>query len=586
MGAGGMGWKGWALVAVGFAVTAPAPAVLAGDLRGPRLAAASNFGQGMSQGMLDAAIRLGVRDLRDALYWDRVEQGDGGFVYDRPTTTYPDALPPSGAQMSLTVNNGHPAYEDGATPLGDVAVKAFGRHAAHVAARFPAITGVEVGNEFNGQNFVTGPLLDQGLGARAKGYVALLRSVYEQTKAVRPDVRIIGGGVHSIPTGYIREMLALGAADWMDAIAVHPYSTPIDQLARQIAVLRDVPGLADMPVEITEFGSKSAGAAANDFVRGYCQMALSGVTRLAWYPLNDRGDGYVPLIAPDLGVTSAGQAYGFVLTQLEGRVVRDASPDDFTYACLFQDRILVIWGMARDVSVARDRVEVRSATGQVLDGARFRLSETAPLILMARDGALRDGDYALAAQTVLADSFHQFAYPADARGSDPSTPAPVSTPTPGPARAMPAAQGFERGYRVDGEVSALITMPGQGGPGRPWTPWLGIPGDPGVRVLSDTLVTGGNDPRGEIVHTYMAPQDMRVAINARFAPAERSLDGITVTIRRNDTALIQVPVKHDFTYDKAGVHLRKGDVLEFGVSAGATTTGDVTAYRITLTQVP
>ena len=326
-----------ALLTLGTATTG-----VAQDLYGPRLGAASNFGQGRLPRLQAHALRLGVMDFRDAVYWDEVERKDGAFVFDTPETLYPDQLHAGGASMSLTVNNGHPAYDGGDTPTSAAAVDAFARHAAAVIRRFPAITAIEVGNEFNSANFVAGPLREAGLEARAKAYVALLRAVWTQAKAERPDIRIIGGGVHSIPTGYLSMLLDLGAAQFMDSLALHPYSTPIEQLSRQIAVMRQLPGLSDMPIEITEFGAQNQDDAAGIFLRSYCQMALSGVSRAVWYAVNRRGDGYLPLIERNHAETPAWQAFRFAQTEFEGKPVRDMAPDAFTYACLFDDRKLVI----------------------------------------------------------------------------------------------------------------------------------------------------------------------------------------------------------------------------------------------------
>jgi len=541
-----------------------ASGALALDLRGPRLGGASNFGQGYLPRLQKKAMSLGILDFRDAVYWDQVERDDGTFTFDTPETRYPDSLHTGGATMSLTVNNGHPAYGDWNTPTSADAVNAFARHAATVAARFPAITAIEVGNEFNSANFVTGPLKDAGLQARAKAYVALLKAVWTQSKATRPDLRIIGGGVHSIPTGYLSMLLDLGAAEYMDSLAIHPYSTPIEQLSRQISVLRQLPGLSEMPIEITEFGSQDEDAAAGVFMRSYCQMALSGVSRAVWYAVNRRGDGYVPLIEPDHAATGAWQAFRFAQTELAGKTVRDVAPDPFTYACLFDESKLVIWGMPRALSVISDRVAVFDATGTPLTKADLVLSESEPLVLISSDGFDFETDISLSSQDVVADSYHQFSFP----GAGPSD-APVS--------------GFRRFVRSGATEVDLITMPGQGRNGRPWTPWLGIPGNGDVRLLSKSLLPGGTASfPDEIVHSFTAPEDLRLDVSSVFTPAARSDDGIVATVRLNGDILVQRRGAGALALDLTGLSLAAGAKLEFGVAPGENSRGDVTDYRITL----
>ncbi|MGR3454406.1 hypothetical protein [Pseudooceanicola sp.] len=542
-----------------LALATPAQAL---ELRGPTLAAASNLGQGFQGNMLSAALKLPVRDFRDAVYWDLVEQGAGLYRFEIDRTTYPDLLEPAGARMSLTVNNGHPAYEGGHTPLGPAAVRAFGAHAAQTVLRFPAIDAVEVGNEFNSANFVSGPLREDTLQARAEAYAALLASVSEQVRAVRPGVRIIGGGVHSIPTGYLGRLTALGAAAHMDALALHPYSTPIEHLARQIAVMRRDPALAEMPVEITEFGSQDPAAAPGVLVRSYCQMALAGVSRAVWYALNRRGDGYVPLIGPDLGVTPAGQAYRVVQGRFAGVAVEDISPDPFTYACRFGGVGVILWGAERTLEVAPG-VRVLDPAGAAV-APPFRLSETEPLILTG-DGPLVPGeDFTLAPQRIVADSYHQFPYPK--AGADTST-----------------VDGFRAFAVSPNGRQALVTMPGQDRQGEPWTPYLGTPSDRSVRVLPESLLPGGSaDFPVEIVQEFTAPEAMRLDLTGWIDPAERSVDGVRVTLLRDGVEIEAWQVSDRLDLDRRGIALAAGERLAVSVGPGGTARGDVTLYRLTL----
>jgi hypothetical protein len=533
------------------------------DLRGPRLAAASNFGQGTLPKLQAFAMRLGIRDFRDAVYWDLVERDTARFTFDTPETLYPDRLHAGGATMSLTVNNGHRAYDDGNTPTSGAAIEGFARHAAAMLRRFPAITAIEVGNEFNSANFVSGPLREAGLEARAKAHVALLRAVWTQAKAERPDIRIIGGGVHSIPTGYLSMLLDLGAADYMDSLALHPYSTPIEQLSRQIAVMRRLPGLSDMPIEITEFGAQNEDAAAGVFLRSYCQMALSGVSRAVWYAVNRRGDGYVPLIERNHDLTPAWQAFHFAQTEFEGRPVRDAAPDAFTYACLFDERKLVIWGMPRALSISPN-LTAFDALGQVLTGTTLMLSETEPLVLIAPDRLDLTADISLGPQDVVADSYHQFGFSKPQDGA-----------------------GFRRFVRSGEAEADLIPMPGQAREGRPWTPWLGLASNGDVRLLSTSMLPGGTAARPDaIVHGFTAPEDMRVDLSSDFTASARSEDGVIVTLRLNGVVLAQESGLGTLVLNQNGLTLVKGATLDLSVEPGDTARGDVTDYRITLRRAP
>lgn len=531
---------------------------LAETATGPRLGAASNFGQGWQPEMLDAAEALGVRDLRDAVYWDLVEV-DGRRRFGTFQTRWPDLLAPRGMGTSLTVNNGHPDHDGGVTPHTPGAVAAFAGFAAALAAQFPAADAIEVGNEMNSAVFTSGPMREADLEGKARYYTALLRATHGAVKAERPAMRILGGAAHSIPLAWFGALSEAGAPAWMDAAVIHPYTTPPEQLRRQVALLRGVPGFGAMPLEVTEFGSEDAGTAAAHFVTNYCQMALSGVTRVVWYPLNPRGDGLVPLIGADLEVTAAGRAYRLIAERMEGRPVRDAAPDPFTYACRFGGRALVIWGAPRDVTLGGEGLRALDAAGAPVDAPR--VSREAPLVIVS-EGAevVLGGNVILGPQAVLADSFDQFAWPGQ----------------PG--------DGFERFARQGGEVLDWELRGGQQRGGVPWTPYLGSARDGLLRMGADWILPA-RPAAGpiEVVHRWTAPAAGAVTVEARLAPAERSEDGVEATLTLNGQVLEARTVtgaavlRHDLT-------LAAGDRVELSVGPGATARGDVTAFRLTISR--
>ena len=536
--------------------------VAALDLRGPELGAASNFGQLWAPAMFKAAQALGLRNCRDAVYWDEVEQPGGTFTFATMSTTYPAMVAAAGQTMSLTVNNGHPAYDGGVTPYTPAAIAAFARDAAETVKRFPAITAVEVGNEINSANFVTGPLKAAPLDQRALGYLAILRAVHDAVKAVNPKVRILGGGVHSIPVGYLAPMFAAGAAGAMDALALHTYTTPAEQLVRQIAVFRRLPGAADLPLDVTEFGEPDPAKAPGLLLRNYCQMALAGVDRAVWYPLNPRGDGLAPLIDGAGQITATGRAFRQIGSLMERLPVADVAPDPFTYACRFGDRTLVIWGAARALHLTRPGLTATDPTGTALDPATLTLSETDPITVTGPAPLTLGTDVTLAPQTVIADSYDQFAYPG----------------VPGQP-----ADPFTRVALEGDTVLALETHGGQDRQGAPWTPYLGVPGTTFARLTADVLLPGTHaDKQVVIVHRFTAPADMTVTAESRLSPASHSEDGIRYDLTLNGAPLDGAVLTAPADRTTAPLHLKRGDVLAFAVGPNVTPTGDATDYRFTL----
>ncbi|MBI1220623.1 MAG: hypothetical protein GC186_18985 [Rhodobacteraceae bacterium] len=532
------------------------------DLRGPELGAASNFGQHWSAQIFAAAQALGVRNFRDAVYWDEVEQPGGRFAFTTMSTTYPALIAAADDTMSLTVNNGHPAYDGGVTPYTSAGIAAFARDAAETVKRFPAITAVEVGNEINSANFVTGPLKAAPLDQRALDYLAILRAVQDAVKAVNPRVRILGGGVHSIPVGYLAPMFAAGAASAMDALALHTYTTPAEQLVRQIAVFRPLPGAADLPLDVTEFGEPDPAKAPGLLLRNYCQMALAGVGRAVWYPLNPRGDGLTPLIDAAGKATATGRGFQQIAGLMERQPVANAAPDPFTYACLFGTRTLVIWGAPRALHLTRADLRATDPAGAALDPASLTLSETDPITITGSGPLALGTDVTLAPQMVIADSYDQFAYP-----GIPDQP----------------ADPFTRVAVEGDQVLPLETHGGQDRQGAPWTPYLGVPGTTFARLTADVLLPGTHaDRQVVIVHRFTAPADMTVIAESRLAPASHSEDGIRFDLTLNGAPLDGAVLTTPGDRTTPPLHLKAGDVLAFAVGPNISPTGDATDYRFTL----
>ncbi len=511
---------------------------------GPALGAASNFGQGLREDILAGARALGVMDFRDAVYWSLVETG-GRARFDDPRATWPDRVAAWGATATLTVNNGHPDYDGGATPTSPQAVAGFARHAARLALRFPNVTGIEVGNEFNSENFVTGPLKGGSLEARIAAGTALLTATRDAVQAVRPEVRVTGVGVHSIPDGWLARQLAQGGVT--DALVIHPYDTPVDHLARQIGVLRRAPGAATLPVEITEFGTQDAAAAPDLLLKGHCEGARAGVSRLVWYPLHPRGDGYLGLLDDKGSPTPVGLTYAWAQKHLAGQPVAPLAPDPFTRGCLYGDHTALLWGAARPVTVP----EGARATDAFGRAAAPRLDPDRVLVVTGR--GLTPEVLGFGPQPLVADSFWGF-------------------DTPG---------GFVPVARRGDRETELTRRPGQGRGGVPWTPYLGLADDPGVRLTETVLLPGAGTA---VVHRMTLPGDgVALTLDLHLSPAARSSDGVRLTVRLGDAVLADAPVAPGARLDRTlTLPPAPGAVLEIAVAPGDSATGDVTGYRFTL----
>lgn len=521
------------------------------------LGAASNFSQGWNNRTFGAAIALPVTRFRDGIRWSEAERSPGAYTFDNPRTAYMARLDRQNARLTLTVNWGNPLYDGGKTPHSDRALAAFGRFVAQVVARYPAVDTIEVGNEFNGANFVSGPVKAAGLAERGRYHLAMVRSAAHAAKAVRADVKVLGGATHSLPAGYLWPLLDGGGARLFDGLAVHPYTTPIDQLAAQIGVLRRHPAARAMPIHVTEFGSRDPRRAGDDLVRAYAVMASLGVRELDWYPLNERGDGHVPLVRRDLSLTSAGKAFRFVQARLAHHAGQDLSPDAFTFVHAFGSRAWVVWGSPRSLTVDPRSVTAFDATGARLAPGTLALSEDRALVLIGTRPLKRGGIVSFGCNPLVADSFHQFGYPFARADGD----------------------GFERFARIAGRERRFHTLPGQQRRNVPWTPYRGLPGKPRLRLSADTMLPALDGKHDAIVHRYSAPKARTITLRARFAPSRQSADGIRVEAARNGATLFSQSGKSQIVIDRR-ITLRAGDRLSLAVSPNGSARGDLTDYRI------
>ena len=132
-------------------------------------------------------------------------------------------------------------FGSGTTPLTDRAQSDFAHYAASIAAQFPTLRAIIVGNEPNLNRFWLPQFNPDGSDAAAPAFESLLAKTYDAIKAVRPKLEVIGvalsprGGdnpnsirlTHS-PTTFIRDLGAAYRASGrttpiMDAIGFHPY---------------------------------------------------------------------------------------------------------------------------------------------------------------------------------------------------------------------------------------------------------------------------------------------------------------------------------------------------------------------------
>jgi len=529
-------------------------------LRAPVLSACSNFNQAWAPEKLAHSAPM-VRDYRDGMFWAQVETTLGEHVYDQPTTTYPTEIAAADKRLSVMIQSPNPLYDGGVTPYTPEGVEAFGHFAASIVRKYPNVHSIEVMNEFNAQNFISGPLkaMQPFSDERVAGYFELLKSVATKCRAVRRSVKILGGATHSLPTLYLWKLFDLGARAYMDALALHPYTTIPEAMVEQIKFMRRHPSIDSMPIEITEFGAADETRAARMFAKLYSQYSLSGASRVSWYQMHDRGDGFAPLYLANGTITAVGRAYKFAQDNLVGKNASPLNKGPGTYGTRFGLNIFSIWGEPRAISV-RNGAEAYDSRGEkITTDADMYFDEERLLYIVAPTTIAfgSAGNVVLAPAKTIADSRAHFRFPI--------------------AREYKAAGDvFERFFRdKNGLELPLPSHHGQSPGGGAWFPsrWnkdVGVKNETHIeeRIMIIQALC-------EVVHRYTAPKATQGSLVIKLIG--RPNVPMQVIVRKNDAVVAEgeAVVNYDNTLP---VNLALGDALE--VVVRAPTLRNVIDYRI------
>lgn len=544
------------------------------------LGAAAHFAQ---QGWpisstLQTASALRVRNIRDGVSWSDIERTAGEYDFSAPSVSYVDGVVQQGMPMTLVLAGGNPNYDQGHTPYSDAGREAFARWIVAVLDRFPSVSAIEIGNEYNAQNFVTGPVANADYGQRQVYYAKMLKAVHGAVKAKHPRVRILGGAALGIPVGYYKVLFDEGALNWMDELVIHPYTTEPEQFSRQLAQLKRAMGDKVRPIYATEFSRQldSRKATADYLVKMVSVMAEAGVAGADWYALLQQGPAdalwYKQVALSDLAgnLTEVGRGFQMMQTKVlsQGTPVR-VSIDDFTYAYQFGRNVIVLWGEPRSFSF-KGQAQFYDSTGQPVEQATT-IDQNSPIVIVSQEPIVIGCNLILDATALVADSFDQFDYENSASKSG-------------------NYAGRWAYYAFSVARSRLEPLSGLGGGEVPWSHWTPFVSDPWRRPLAiqpeslqpaDFSADSRFDPY-KVVLRYTAQQDQTVAIQTTWSVSDQSLDGMDLTVKLNDSNVATTLLSGVSRNRWSDVRLRSGDKLDFYIGQNITINGDMVNYRIKL----
>jgi len=303
---------------------------------------ATHFGQSWDLEMMPLVEQLGVKSIRDEMFWHAVEEEKGVYSFPALYDEIDQTARLHGIDPFIVLTYTNPHYDHDSTPYTDEGREGFANYGNAVMNQYSDMEWVEVYNEFN-----------IGFGDRGDGpadslpeyYYELLKKTYTTIKATRPEVIVVGASTANMPWDWMEELFSLGGLQYMDAISVHPYRYPAppESMEEDIIQLNNLMkeynnGVA-LPIWGTEIGwptqldsrGVSEKVQADYAVRSYVQALALGVDKLFWYDFmndgmdssyNEHNFGLVRHFTDPLGQYApkpAYAAYGIMTRQLLGK---------------------------------------------------------------------------------------------------------------------------------------------------------------------------------------------------------------------------------------------------------------------------
>ncbi len=502
----------------------------------------THFVQGWRLEFLDLVEDMGAQSLRDELSWPATEPRPGEFDFSTDRAAFlPLAIERDMAPLILFTDT-HPDYDDGQTPFSDDAQRAMARYIRAVLDHYqPGIARIEVGNEFNSDDFVSGPFAQD----RTRYLAAMLRAVHEEIADTHPQVEFLCTGTHSVALGFFRALFEQGILQYCDALSVHLYRDHPEsfeiELGRLTALMAELGTV--LPIHVTEFGKwfDDPDQAPGFMLKMVALMAEAGVAGAWWYALLDQP--WWPnmgLHDPDTGTDMpAADAFRLLQRQLLplGRPQRIGdSPLDHIYSFGAGGDAIVAWGAPANL-IVEGAQSYLDARGRPLPPVTELGHD--PVIILGRDLYVQ-----VERARDLVDTHYSFG----------------------------RAPWSYHAHRADGTQVALDYID--------WE-WSSSLGDPGLRplVISHDWIGGAMFDTGayHAIERFTAPVTGSYLVTGRwYHDTPPSGDGADVTVRTHDQVLGSGIVDAQaFHFGPAEVALNAGDTLDFAVGPHLAPGADV-----------
>lgn len=526
------------------------------------LGVATHFAQGWSVEIVEPAMNIGVDLVRDELPWPEIEMEPGVYMFSGSKAVYPDLLEIKDINLNLVFTQTNHLHDSGFTPYTPEGREAFAQFVSESLRRHQFVSTVEIGNEYNSQPFVSGPIKSAPYEERAGSYVDLLKAVDEVVSVEFPQVKVLGGAAHSIPIEFLLAQAEMGALDYLDGIAFHPYSSPPEKVGVHLDMLRTALAPATPSLHATEFGGDFAtfDEAARYLIKMTTALSAARVESAYWYSL--KAQQYLPmmeLLASDGSREPAAEAFDLIKNDLLslGDAVRLPSAAD-TYIYAYGTRAIVAWGQPRLFSVASD-IEWRDSQGRSIDPPT-RLDPDIPVIALSQEPIDFDAAIVLGPSGILADSFHDFDPRLDAKG----------------------ATGNWRfsAIREDGTTIPLEAMGGGGIQSEAWRPYIGSHRLRPFGISEDVILpvdfTSLEHPPQSyrIRERFVSPSAKDATICGLWNVDNGTTDGVSLQIFVDGSEVISKVVKDSFRFRIDDQTLSAGSHVDILTGPKDDPTGD------------
>lgn len=511
-------------------------ATCAGAASPMTLGVQTHFSQGWPISWLAKAEDVGAPAIRDSLPWATAEKQPGR--YDFSKGGHIASACRAGLDVLVTLNPVNPVYDHGKVATSPIAQQAYAAYVAALAAHYPCIVGVEVGNEINAPRWFTGGPASELPSA----YVGLLRRVRAALPTGGRRIAILGGSTNLIGTGFLERLFAAGMLELVDGVVIHPYRRNAEGVDLEIAGLRAAMRQYGpvKPIWATEFGDyfPTPEDAPPRLIKMVALMSADGVERAYWYALKDQTFFKNMGLFTETGPKPAKDAFQLAEWLLkQGAATRLEAPPG-VYLFRFGNAAYVMWGTPRAVQFSGP-ARIRNARGVAMAGP----------VTLGDDPVVVTGAtaYRFAPSPVVADSLIDF-------GRTPWS------------------------YLLG--RSGRPALPMRWGNAN-WTSRFAAPGFGGFTVDAGAATAATTARPTYTIERYTAPAARTISISACF---EKALEGqgMSVSVWHDDSRIFEGLLTERLALPTLAIAVQPGDTIDFRYAAGGTPGGNKLRRRIRL----